>query len=74
MRSPPLALPAPSTSNRILMRRYVWLRLSPGVEGAAVLVTGSMYLAGQVRRRWFPDQDIVLQRTPWPTRDPKSDG
>ncbi len=38
-------------------------------EGAAVLVTGSMYLAGQVRRRWFPDQDIVLQRTPWPTRD-----
>jgi dihydrofolate synthase/folylpolyglutamate synthase len=36
-------------------------------EGAAVLVTGSMYLAGQVRRRWFPDQDIVLQRTPWPS-------
>ncbi len=35
-------------------------------EGAAVLVTGSMYLAGQVRRRWFRDQDIVLQRTPWP--------
>ena len=29
-------------------------------EGAAVLVTGSMYLAGQVRRRWFPDQKIVL--------------
>jgi dihydrofolate synthase / folylpolyglutamate synthase len=35
--------------------------------GAAVLVTGSMYLAGHVRRRWFQDQDIVLQRTPWPT-------
>jgi dihydrofolate synthase / folylpolyglutamate synthase len=35
-------------------------------KGAAVLVTGSMYLAGQVRRRWFRDQDIVLQRTPWP--------
>jgi dihydrofolate synthase / folylpolyglutamate synthase len=35
--------------------------------GAAVLVTGSMYLAGQVRRRWFRDRDIVLQRTPWPT-------
>ena len=29
-------------------------------DGAAVLVTGSMYLAGQVRRRWFPDQEIVL--------------
>jgi dihydrofolate synthase/folylpolyglutamate synthase len=36
-------------------------------DGAAVLVTGSMHLAGQVRRRWFRDQDIVLQRTPWPT-------
>ena len=35
-------------------------------EGSAVLVTGSMYLAGQVRRRWFRDQDIILQRTPWP--------
>jgi folylpolyglutamate synthase/dihydropteroate synthase len=36
-------------------------------DGAPVLVIGSMYLAGQVRRRWFQDQDIVLQRTPWPT-------
>ncbi|HEX2282697.1 MAG TPA: Mur ligase family protein [Thermomicrobiales bacterium] len=35
-------------------------------DEADVLVTGSMYLAGQVRRRWFPDRDIVLQRTPWP--------
>jgi dihydrofolate synthase / folylpolyglutamate synthase len=36
-------------------------------DGAPVLVTGSMYLAGQVRRRWYQDQDVVLQRTPWPT-------
>jgi dihydrofolate synthase/folylpolyglutamate synthase len=36
-------------------------------EGAPLLVTGSMYLAGQARRRWFKDEDIVLQRTPWPT-------
>jgi folylpolyglutamate synthase/dihydropteroate synthase len=36
-------------------------------NGAPVLVTGSMYLAGQVRRRWFRDRDIVVQRTPWPT-------
>jgi len=35
-------------------------------NGTAVLVTGSMYLAGEVRRRWFRDQDIVLQRSPWP--------
>jgi len=36
-------------------------------EGSAVLVTGSLYLAGQVRRRWFRDPDVVVQRTPWPT-------
>jgi dihydrofolate synthase/folylpolyglutamate synthase len=37
-------------------------------EGAAVIVTGSMYLAGQVRRRWFRDEDVLLQRTQWPCR------
>jgi dihydrofolate synthase / folylpolyglutamate synthase len=36
------------------------------LAGTAVLVTGSMYLTGQVRRRWYRDEDIVLQRTPWP--------
>jgi hypothetical protein len=41
-------------------------------EGAAVLATGSMYLAGQVRRRWIRDQDVVLQRTPWPTANAES--
>ncbi len=41
-------------------------------EGAPVLVTGSMYLAGQVRRRWFPDQRVVLRRTPWPAATDES--
>lgn len=31
-----------------------------------VVVTGSLYLVGEVRRRWFPDDAIVNQRTPWP--------
>lgn len=31
-----------------------------------VLVTGSLYLVGNVRGRWYPDEEIVLQRTPWP--------
>jgi dihydrofolate synthase/folylpolyglutamate synthase len=31
-----------------------------------VLVTGSLYLAGEIRRYWYPDDDIVWQRTPWP--------
>jgi dihydrofolate synthase/folylpolyglutamate synthase len=33
---------------------------------ASVVATGSMYLAGQLRGRWYPDEEIVLQRTPWP--------
>jgi dihydrofolate synthase/folylpolyglutamate synthase len=32
----------------------------------AVVVAGSMYLAGNVRERWFRTDDVVLQRTPWP--------
>jgi len=33
---------------------------------ATLLVTGSLYLVGNVRARWYPDEEIVLQRTPWP--------
>lgn len=35
-------------------------------RGSRVLITGSIYLAGQARRRWYPDAEIVVQRTPWP--------
>lgn len=31
-----------------------------------VLVTGSLYLVGNVRERWYSEQEIVSQRTPWP--------
>jgi dihydrofolate synthase/folylpolyglutamate synthase len=33
-----------------------------------VLVTGSLYLVGNIRGRWYPDDAVVLQRTPWPHR------
>ncbi len=32
----------------------------------AILVTGSLYLVGNVRGRWFEERDIVLQQTSWP--------
>ena len=32
----------------------------------AIVVTGSMYLAGNIREYWYSTWDIVLQRTPWP--------
>jgi len=31
-----------------------------------ILVTGSMYLAGDVRSMWYPTEEIVFQQTPWP--------
>jgi dihydrofolate synthase/folylpolyglutamate synthase len=34
----------------------------------AIVVTGSMYLVGNIREHWYPTRDIVLQRTPWPGR------
>jgi dihydrofolate synthase / folylpolyglutamate synthase len=33
-----------------------------------ILVTGSLYLVGLVRERWFPSDAIVLERTPWPAQ------
>jgi dihydrofolate synthase/folylpolyglutamate synthase len=32
-----------------------------------VLVTGSLYLLGRLRSRWYPWQDVLLQQTSWPT-------
>jgi len=51
-------------------------------RGDAILVTGSLYLVGNVRERWFIEDDIVLARTSWPgearpasgvTKDPVHD-
>jgi len=35
--------------------------------GSGVIVTGSLFLVGRVRERWFPSAAILRQRTPWPT-------
>lgn len=37
-----------------------------GPDGV-VCVTGSLYLVGRVRDRWWPTEQIVAQRTPWPS-------
>jgi dihydrofolate synthase/folylpolyglutamate synthase len=39
-------------------------------EDDAVLVTGSLYLVGNVRGRWYPEEAILRARTPWPARAP----
>lgn len=35
-------------------------------ERDTVLVTGSLYLVGNVRERWYRSDDIVLQHSSWP--------
>jgi dihydrofolate synthase/folylpolyglutamate synthase len=35
-------------------------------NGDAVLVTGSLYLVGNIRERWFRGDDIVESRSSWP--------
>ncbi|HEV2107746.1 MAG TPA: cyanophycin synthetase [Thermomicrobiales bacterium] len=45
----------------------VALRWAEHAPESVILVTGSLYLVGNVRSRWYPDDAIVLQRTPWPT-------
>jgi dihydrofolate synthase/folylpolyglutamate synthase len=31
-----------------------------------IVVTGSVYLVGRIRDRWFPTEEVVLQCTSWP--------
>ncbi len=46
----------------------VALERAAAPASATILVTGSLYLVGNVRARWYSDEEIVLQRTPWPRR------
>ena len=41
------------------------LTLATGTN-ATVLVTGSLYLVGNVRGQWYPDDAIALAQTAWP--------
>ncbi|MGH2534942.1 MAG: bifunctional folylpolyglutamate synthase/dihydrofolate synthase [Thermomicrobiales bacterium] len=43
-------------------------------RGDVVLVTGSLYLVGNLRPRWYPDDAVLLQQTPWPRPSPSQIG
>jgi len=51
----------------------VALKLAHGIARAgsddAVLVTGSLYLVGNIRQHWYRADDIIEQHTPWPSGD-----
>lgn len=40
--------------------------LAMAAYGDAVFVAGSLYLVGNIRERWYPEEAIVRERTPWP--------
>lgn len=45
---------------------HLALRMAiPGLD--AVIVTGSLYLVGNVRGRWFPEASILRTQSPWAT-------
>jgi len=44
----------------------ITLALELAESGDQVLVTGSLYLVGQVRERWYPAREVVLQCSSWP--------
>jgi dihydrofolate synthase/folylpolyglutamate synthase len=41
------------------------LRLAQKTRGDSILVTGSLYLVGNIRERWFQERDIVEKRSSW---------
>jgi len=49
-------------------RRAISYALAQVDEGRqdSILVTGSLYLVGNIRGRWFGEREIVLQQTSWP--------
>ena len=53
-------------------RRAVEQALTLARPNDAVVVTGSLYLLGNVRGQWQPDDEIVLAQTPWPRSESAS--
>ena len=41
-------------------------QLASADRGDAILVTGSLYLVGNIRERWYETDRIIAQHTPWP--------
>jgi folylpolyglutamate synthase/dihydropteroate synthase len=41
------------------------IALAEARPGDLVLITGSLYLCGQVRGRWYPDAEVLRHRTSW---------
>jgi folylpolyglutamate synthase/dihydropteroate synthase len=47
-------------------RQAIDAALAIATSDDAVLVTGSLYLVGNIRGKWQPDDEIVVSQTQWP--------
>jgi dihydrofolate synthase/folylpolyglutamate synthase len=49
------------------------VRMAEEIAGStgSVIVTGSLYLCGMIRERWYPGWEIVEQQTQWPEITPR---
>jgi dihydrofolate synthase/folylpolyglutamate synthase len=47
-------------------RKALRIALDLATPHDAILVTGSLYLVGNTRGFWYPDDEIVVNQTPWP--------
>ncbi len=49
------------------------VQIAEGIAGenGSVIVTGSLYLCGAVRERWYAGREIVEQKTQWPGTNPR---
>ncbi len=47
-------------------REALQIALDLAAPHDALLVTGSLYLVGNIRGHWYPDDAIVIQQTSWP--------
>lgn len=45
--------------------RALDIALDAAAPGDLVLVTGSLYLCGEIRERWYPADEILAHRTSW---------
>lgn len=53
-----LAVPSPEEALSIALQE--------AANDDTIVVTGSVYLVGRLRDRWYPTDDVILQRTSWP--------
>ncbi|MCK5799140.1 MAG: bifunctional folylpolyglutamate synthase/dihydrofolate synthase [Deltaproteobacteria bacterium] len=56
----------PNARTEVDVHTAIEVALAEASPRDLVVITGSLYLAGQARSRWYPDDDVLRQRTSWP--------